>query len=73
MQFLLCENEAASPWEPLHVERGYARERNTVTVVGAASTLNVNTRAKDADDLLRVIADSMAHPTSNDYWFGGEP
>lgn len=71
--FCCAENEAASPWEPLHVERGYARERSTVTVVGAAGTLNMNSHAKDADDLLRVIADTMAHPTSNDYWFGGEP
>ena len=71
--FCCAENEAASPWEPLHVERGYARSRSTVTVVGAAGTLNMNSHAKDADDLLRVIADTMAHPTSNDYWFGGEP
>ena len=71
--FCCAENEEASPWEPLHVERGYARERSTVTVVGAAGTLNMNTHAKDADDLLRVFADTLAHPTSNDYYFGGEP
>jgi hypothetical protein len=33
----------------------------------------MNTHAKDVDDLLRVIADTMAFPTSNDYWIGGEP
>jgi hypothetical protein len=71
--FCCAENEDANPWEPLHVERGFARERSTVTVVGAAGTLNMNSHAKDADDLLRVIADTLAHPTSNDYYFGGEP
>jgi hypothetical protein len=33
----------------------------------------MNTHAKDSDDLLRVIADTLEHPTSNDYWIGGEP
>ena len=72
--FCCAENEEMNPWEPLHVERGFAPECSAITVVGGASgTLNMNTHAKDADDLLRVIADTMAHPTSNDYWTGGEP
>ena len=53
--FCCAENEAANPWEPLHVERGFTRDESTVTVVGADGTLNMNTHAKDADDLLRVI------------------
>ena len=71
--FCCAENEAENPWEPLHVERGFARDRSTVTVVGAEGTLNMNTHAKDAVDLLRVIADTMAHPASNEYCHGGEP
>jgi len=71
--FCCAENEDMSPWEPLHVERGFARECSTVTVVGAAGTLNMNTHAKDAGDMLRVFADTMMHATSNDYWTGGEP
>jgi hypothetical protein len=67
------ESEADNPWEPLHVERGFDRNDSTVTIVGAAGTQNMNTHAKDATDLLRVIADSMAYPTNNDYHFGGEP
>lgn len=71
---LCCaENEAESPWAPLHVERGFAADESTVTVVGAAGTLNMNSHAKDARDLLRAIADSMTFPTSNDYHFAGEP
>jgi len=71
--FCCAENEAQSPWEPLHVERGFRCDQSTVTVVGAAGTHNMNTHAKDADDLIRVIADTMAFPTSNDYWINGEP
>ena len=41
--FCCAENEEASPWEPLHVERGFARGASTVTVVGAEGTLNMNT------------------------------
>jgi len=70
--FCCAENEDASPWEPLHVERGYTAVQSTVTVVGASGTLNMNMHSKD-DELLRSIADTMAHPSSNDYWFGGAP
>ena len=71
--FCCAENELESPWEPLHVERGLAPDESAVTVIGAAGTLNMNSHAKDAEDLLRVIADSMTFPTSNDYHFGGQP
>lgn len=71
--FCCAENEGQSPWEPLHVERGYRRDQSTVTVIGAAGTHNMNTHAENADELIRVIADTMAFPGSNDYWISGEP
>ncbi|HEV2008644.1 MAG TPA: hypothetical protein VGQ88_07965 [Burkholderiales bacterium] len=71
--FCCAENEAESPWAPLHVERGFAADESVVTVVGAAGTLNMNSHSKDAKDLLRAMADSMTFPTSNDYHFAGEP
>lgn len=71
--FCCAENETVSPWEPLHVERGYARGASTVTVVGAEGTLNMNTHTKDAGELLRAFAETMMHPPSNDYCHGGEP
>ncbi len=71
--FCCAENEMQNPWAPLHVERGFRRDQSTVTVVGAAGTHNMNTHADDASDLIRVIADTMAFPTSNDYWINGEP
>ena len=33
----------------------------------------MNIARKDADDLLRVFAETIAHPTSNEYTHGGEP
>ncbi|RPI44849.1 MAG: hypothetical protein EHM59_11725 [Betaproteobacteria bacterium] len=71
--FCCAENEAASPWEPLHVERGYARETSTVTVLAPLGTWSMNTHAKDAADLIRVIGDTMAFPCSSDYVHGGAP
>jgi len=71
--FCCAENEEASPWEPLHVERGFRREQSTVTVVGAEGTLNMNTHSKQAMELVRVIAETLVHPPSNEYVHGGEP
>jgi len=74
-KYTLCcaENEEANPWEPLHVERGFARDASTVTVVGPLGTWSINTHTRTADDLLRVIGDTMAFPASSDYAYGGAP
>jgi len=74
-KFSLCcgENETESRWEPVHVERGFGRHESTVTAVGFSGTLNMNSHTKNADELLRAIADTFAHAPSNDYWIGGEP
>ncbi len=71
--FCCAENEAESPWQPLHVERGFAPAQSTVTVVGAEGTMNMCTLVKDADELIRVIAGTLRHPPSNEYVHSGEP
>jgi hypothetical protein len=71
--FCCAENDEANPWEPLHVERGFPSEASAVTVVGAEGTMNMNTHTKDADELVRAIAETMQHPPSNEYCHGGEP
>jgi len=72
--FCCAENETRSPWPALHIERGFAAGSSTVTVVGAEGTTNLNSHARDAQDLLRVIADTMMHAPANDYLLGrGEP
>ena len=68
-----AENEAASPWGALSVERGLPAGASAVTVVGFSGTLNMNIHSKNASEILRSIADAMAHGPSNDYWCGGEP
>ncbi len=71
--FCCAENEDASPWESLHVERGFKKEQSTVTTVGALGTWNMNSHAKDSADLLRIIADTMTFPASSDFIYAGEP
>lgn len=41
--FCIAENEAESPWQPFHVERGFAPTDSTVTVIGASAGHNVFT------------------------------
>ena len=71
--FCCAENEEASPWEPLHVERGFAADANTVTVVGALGTWSMNMTAKDAEEVIAMIGDTMQYPASSDYIYGGAP
>jgi hypothetical protein len=37
----IAENEEASPWQPYHVELGYAKKDSTVTVFGVESQLEI--------------------------------
>jgi hypothetical protein len=58
----IAENEEDSPWEPLHVERGFARNISTVTVQMVRSDLYVEHRATQVpEEILLTIADSMSY------------
>jgi hypothetical protein len=58
----IAENEEDSPWEPLHVERGYSREQSTVTVQMIRSDLYVEHRSTQVpEEILATIADSMSY------------
>jgi len=39
----IAEAEADSPWPPFHVDRGFAAEHSTVTVIGASAPQNIFT------------------------------
>jgi hypothetical protein len=68
--YCVAENEAASPWEPLHVERGFPAEASAVTVVGAECPHNVNDHESlDAEGVLRMIAGTMAVSGANDVYY----
>jgi hypothetical protein len=72
--FVVAEHEEASPWEPLHVERGFAREQTTVTVVGAEAPFNVNDHfSKDAAGLLQMIAGTMRATGANNFYYRSDP
>jgi hypothetical protein len=62
-KYSLCfaEDEAASPWEPLHVSRGLPRGSSAVTVYAAESGHNVLSHGtSDPERLLTCLADAMA-------------
>ena len=74
-KYTMCcaENEAASPWAPLHVERGHAQDASTVTVVGALGAWSMNMTAREPEDVIAMIGDTMQYPASSDYIYGGAP
>ncbi|MGH2586917.1 MAG: hypothetical protein ACRDJE_18545, partial [Dehalococcoidia bacterium] len=58
----IAENEEESPWEPLHVERGFSPETSTVTVQMTRSDLHVEHRSTQVpEEILLTIADSMSY------------
>lgn len=57
--FCVAENEAASPWEPLHVELGFATSDSTVTVF-ACEAPNDIFYSGTARGLLHVCADRLS-------------
>jgi len=72
--YCLAENEAESPWPPLHVERGFAVGDTTVTVFGAEGPHNVNDHGSTtAEGLVRGLAGTAATPGSNNIYLGGDP
>ena len=56
----LAENEEANPWTPLHVELGYSKEQNVVTVVGAEGTQMIMDIGVDGEGFLRRVADHVS-------------
>jgi hypothetical protein len=72
--YCLAENEAASPWAPLSVERGFAPGTSTVTVAGAEAPHNVNDHGSTtAEALLLALAGTAATTGSNNVYLGGQP
>jgi hypothetical protein len=60
--FCIAENEEESPWEPLHVERGFPADASVVTTHFARSTLHVENRISSRpEEILLTIADSMSY------------
>jgi hypothetical protein len=72
--YVAAENEAQSPWEPLHVERGLPREASAVTVIGAECPHNVNDHESiSAEGILTTIAGTMVGTGNNDIYYAAQP
>src|SRR5438094_655068 len=60
LSYVIAENEAESPWTPLHVERGFRPEQSTVTVMAAEGPHQFyNQLSSTAEGVLTTLADSM--------------
>lgn len=75
--FCIAENEEESPWDPLHVDYGFARDDSTVTVYAseAPQTILVAALHDNPDQpyaLLNHIASMMRDVGSNQAYLGGE-
>ena len=72
--FCVAENEAASPWEPLHVERGFPKDATTVTVIAAEGPHNINDHESlTAEGILTMMAGTMTITGSNNAYYAGQP
>jgi hypothetical protein len=72
--FCVAEDEEASPWEPLHVERGFEPGQSVVTVIGCDAPLSISDhRSRTPEDLAYVLAWAAASAWSTNWWPLAEP
>jgi peroxiredoxin len=67
----LCfaEDEAVSPWEPLHLERGFDPAQSVVTLVAADAPLSISDhRSMSAPELASVLGAAAAATWSPNWW-----
>jgi len=59
--FCFAENMEASPWEPLHVQRGFSPDESAVTVVAVEAPHQISDHISNTPE---GLLDSMAHQMS---------
>jgi hypothetical protein len=60
LSYVIAENEAESPWPPLHVERGFRPEQSAVTVMAAEAPHQFyNQLSSTAEGVLTTLCDDM--------------
>jgi hypothetical protein len=60
LSYVIAENEAESPWTPLHVVRGFRPEQSAVTVMAAEGPHQFyNQLSNTAEGILTTLADNM--------------
>ncbi len=71
--YLMAENEEESPWEPLHVERGFDRDLSAVTLMAAEGPYNVQDHdSKSARGILISIAGTLSSLGSHSVYFASQ-
>lgn len=71
--YCAAENEQASPWLPLHAERGFAREQSAVTVFGGEAPANiVDYVSKTPEGILQAAASTASGRGANNCYYMGE-
>ena len=71
--FCFGENEEASDWEPLHVQRGFQRDDSVVTVHSITDFVQVMEFAHEPEIILSTIADRARQRGLNrDDWCGDD-
>jgi hypothetical protein len=72
--FCVAEDEEVSPWEPLHVERGFQPGQSVVTLIGSDAPLSISDhRSRTPEDLAWVLAWAAASQWSTNWWPLEEP
>jgi hypothetical protein len=72
--YCIAENETASPWEALSVERGFSASDSTVTVCGSEGPHNINDHGSASPEgIVTTVAWTAAITGSNNVYLGGEP
>lgn len=67
--FCVAEDEETSPWEPLHVERGFPATSSVATVIGSDSPQSISDhRSRTPEELAHVLAHAAAS-TWSPYWW----
>jgi hypothetical protein len=60
LSYVIAENEADSPWPPLHAERGFRPDQSAVTVMAAEAPHQFyNQLSNTAEGVLTTLADNM--------------
>ncbi len=72
--FCLAEDEETSPWEPLHVERGFHAGQSVVTLIGTDAPLSISDhRSRTPEDLAYVLGWAASSTWSTNWWPLEEP
>jgi hypothetical protein len=68
--YCIAENEEESPWEPLHVEKGFAASDNVLTVVACENPHNINEHIGiSGEEILTSICNALMNTGTNNVLF----